>query len=62
MAAGGKILEYTVKHRVFIMQNMYVTKRVNQLYSTSEPEILNTQAAPPALVPLNINFNFYLTT
>ena len=52
------ILEYTVKHRVFIIQNMYATKRVNQLYSTSEPEILNTKAAPPALVPLNINFVF----
>ena len=57
-------LEYTVKHRGSIIQNMYATKRVNvnQLYSTSEPKILNTQAAPPALVHLNINFNFYLTT
>ena len=25
-------LEYTVKHRVFIIQNMYATKRVNKLY------------------------------
>ena len=39
---GG--LEYTAKYRGPISQNMYATKRVNQLYSTSEPEILNTQA------------------
>ena len=55
-------LEYTVKHRGSIIQNMYATKRVNQLCGTSEPEILNTQAAAPALVLLKINFNFHLTT
>ena len=37
-------VEYAVKQRGPIIQNMYATKRVNQLYSTSEPEILDTQA------------------
>ena len=33
---NGMLLEYTVRNRINIIQNMYITKRVNKLYKWAE--------------------------